>query len=63
MVEPPEPGVQTCMKCGWKFVSPDPERLRRCPDCKQTEDVYQPRTGTVVLEGLARLVEETNPLW
>lgn len=44
MVEPSQPGVRPCMKCGWKFVSPDVLRVGRCHDCKQGEDAYSPRT-------------------
>jgi hypothetical protein len=47
MVEPSEPGVRPCMKCGWFFVSPDPPRTGRCQDCKQAEDAYEPRTARV----------------
>jgi hypothetical protein len=43
MGKPPEPGIQTCHKCRWKFVSPDPERIRRCSDCKQTEETHELR--------------------
>jgi predicted Zn-ribbon and HTH transcriptional regulator len=44
MVEPSEPGVRPCMKCGWLFVSQDILRLGRCHDCKHGEDAYSPRT-------------------
>ncbi len=44
----PEPGVTRCHKCGWLFVSPDPERVRRCADCKQAEETYTPRTASLV---------------
>jgi DNA-directed RNA polymerase subunit RPC12/RpoP len=51
MSEQPEAGVRPCMKCGWLFVSPDPERVRRCQDCKQKQEVfYQPRTLRVLSE-------------
>lgn len=42
MAEPPEAGTCLCMSCQKFFVSPDPERIRRCTDCKQHEDGYQP---------------------
>lgn len=44
MLDPSEPGVRRCMRCGWLFVSPDRLRIRRCHDCKQGEDGYTPRT-------------------
>lgn len=47
MVQLPEPGIVRCHCCRWKFVSPDPERVRRCPDCKEKEDPYEPRTAKV----------------
>lgn len=48
MVEPSVPGVRTCMRCGWRFVSQDRERIRRCQSCKNSsEDEYTPRSGTV----------------
>jgi hypothetical protein len=47
MVIPPESGVATCMNCRWLFISPDPERIRRCWDCKQTEDSYEPPTAKI----------------
>jgi predicted nucleic acid-binding Zn-ribbon protein len=45
MVEPSEPGVRKCQKCGWLFVSPDPLRVGRCSDCKGREDQYANKTG------------------
>ena len=50
MVEPPAPGVVVCQRCGWLFVSPDPERIRRCADCKRREDDYQPTGGTLAAD-------------
>ena len=47
MVEPSEPGVRRCMKCGWFFVSPDPKRIGRCADCKSHEESYQPKSACV----------------
>ena len=47
MVEPSQPGVRACVKCGWLFVSQDRIRIRRCQDCKQSEDEYSPRSGRV----------------
>lgn len=47
MVEPSQPGIQRCMHCGWKFVSPDASRIRRCSDCKQGENAYSPRVANV----------------
>jgi hypothetical protein len=36
------------MRCGWLFVSPDPEHIRRCQDCKQDRDAeYVPRSATL----------------
>lgn len=43
MVEPSEAGVRVCMRCGWKFVSPDVLRIGRCQDCKQGEETYSTR--------------------
>lgn len=47
MVEPSEPGVRACMKCGWLFVSPDPIRVGRCSDCKHNEDGYEPKSARI----------------
>lgn len=53
MVEPSRPGVRRCMRCGWLFVSPDAERIRRCADCKRGEDEYVPPTArSPQLDGL-----------
>lgn len=41
--EPSKPGVRECMSCKWLFVSPDVERIRRCADCKNNNDQYEPR--------------------
>lgn len=43
-VEPSRPGKRKCMKCGKEFLSPDAERIRRCPKCKKGEDDYIPTT-------------------
>jgi len=51
MVEPSQTGVRACIKCGWLFVSQDRDRIRRCHDCKATEDEYAPRSGRVVGTG------------
>jgi len=57
--EPSKPGVQLCMKCGWKFISPDPERIRRCQDCKKHEELYEPPSGRLVLtEGIVHILWE-----
>lgn len=48
MVEPSEPGIRRCMKCGWLFVSQDVLRIGRCSDCKQGEDTYLPRCASTV---------------
>lgn len=47
MVEPSEPGVRRCMKCGWLFVSPDRKRIGRCVDCKQHEEAYEPKSARI----------------
>jgi len=47
MVEPSQVGIRPCMKCGWKFVSPDVLRIGRCQDCKHGEHAYTPRTASV----------------
>lgn len=59
-VKPSVPGTQTCMRCGWRFVSPDPVRLRRCADCKHgDENTYTPRTGvTAQVYAAARACRE-----
>jgi hypothetical protein len=60
MVEAPEPGIRRCMRCDWLFVSPDPERVRRCQDCKaEPEADYVPRTGRIA-DG-AHLYLQDNP--
>lgn len=46
MVEPSEPGVRRCMKCGWLFVSQDLIRIGRCQDCKSHEEAYSPREAS-----------------
>lgn len=38
-----EPGIRRCIACDWLFVTPDHERVRRCSDCKQTEERQQAR--------------------
>lgn len=43
MVEPSEPGIRTCIRCDWLFVSPDRVRVRRCADCKLEEESFSPR--------------------
>lgn len=48
-VEPSEPGVRRCLGCDWLFVSPDVIRIARCADCRDREDPYVPKTGTVSL--------------
>ena len=48
MVEPSEPGVRRCMKCGWLFVSPDPKRVGRCADCKSHETNYETASAKIV---------------
>lgn len=45
MVEPSQPGIQRCLRCRWLFVSPDPQRLRRCRACKAGADEYAPKQG------------------
>lgn len=47
MVEPSQPGIRPCMRCGWLFVSPDYIKIGRCQDCKHGEDAYTPRTASV----------------
>lgn len=52
MVEPSEPGIRPCLKCGWLFVSQDILRILRCADCKKGEDDYQPRCARLTqIEG------------
>lgn len=46
-VTPSEPGIIRCLQCRYYFVSPDPERVRRCLDCKIKEEPYQPRTAKI----------------
>lgn len=41
MAAPSEPGVRQCICCGWLFVTPDWERIRRCADCKHNEDTFE----------------------
>mgnify|MGYP003442240178 CR=1 FL=1 len=61
MVEPSKPGIRTCMKCGWKFVSPDVLRIGRCADCKQGENAYTPRTASVAqVHGAVRYTKDTS---
>lgn len=45
MVEPSQVGIRMCVKCRWLFISRDIERLRRCPDCKNSNDEYEPRSA------------------
>lgn len=47
MMEPPEPQVRQCLTCGWLFVSPDAERIRRCGRCKRKEDEFEPTIARV----------------
>jgi hypothetical protein len=54
MVDPPEPGIRLCVKCRFLFVSPDPERLRRCRECLAEEDTYEPPAGRVQVDGGVR---------
>ena len=42
MVQPAEPGIRRCMKCGWLFVSPDRLRLWKCHDCRSHEEPLPP---------------------
>ena len=42
MVKPAEPGICRCIKCRWRFVSPDHTRVRKCYDCQQHEEPYSP---------------------
>ena len=48
MVEPSKVGVRRCVKCGWLFISRDIDRIRRCLDCKNSEDEYEPRRASGV---------------
>ena len=45
MVEPSQPGIRRCMRCLRLFVSQDPDRIRRCGDCKSCAEAYVPRRG------------------
>lgn len=44
---PSEPGIRRCMCCQWLFVSPDVARIRRCPECTDTDD-YSPKSSTII---------------
>jgi len=47
MVKPSKKGIRSCMKCGWKFVSPDILRIGRCHDCQQGDAAYMPKSARV----------------
>lgn len=48
MLTEPEPDFCRCMRCGWLFISPDPECIRRCTDCKQDRDAeFVPRSAKI----------------
>lgn len=40
------PVIRRCVKCDWKFMSPDPARVIRCADCMADPDTYEPRTAS-----------------
>lgn len=56
--EPSKPGTRQCLCCRWLFVSPDKERIRRCPDCTQNDD-YSPRAAKAGAAGEVTTVEDS----
>lgn len=57
----PEPGVRRCMSCGHYFVSPDPERIRRCADCHRAEDTYPSPGGRISAEIVDAVMARESP--
>lgn len=57
--EPSKPGIRQCLCCRWLFVSADVERIRRCPDCTETDD-YAPRSAKLGGSGEASSPEEAT---
>lgn len=60
MIEP-IPGVRTCLSCGFLFVSPDLEHVRRCADCKRDEDTYPLRSGRIAADIVAVVLARESP--
>ena len=52
------PTVRVCLGCRWKFITPDPTRIRRCQDCKSKDDGYQPRVGRLSADAARQGVSE-----
>jgi hypothetical protein len=45
-MEPPRPAIIKCMSCSRKFVSPDPEHIRICARCKDSQDSHEVREAS-----------------
>lgn len=61
VLSPPEPGIRRCMSCDDLFVSPDPQRIRRCSDCHRAEDNYPGPGGRINTDIVAAVLACESP--